>query len=164
MKDITEELEQFTSAEQIAIDNFVNGADQGVIPLKKVVNKHNHTSLLFNTKQREFFDTVKNQVVERIGKISVPKFLLLLWHYHTSKKKCVYKDYLDYSIFISGTSGKGDKQPVTTTWNASLVPLKQQIPLAELTLGNIGSKGIVLVLALHYAKNELDMDLTDYLN
>lgn len=165
MKDITQELALHNNlSDQDELDNFINGADQGEVKPKKIVNKYNHTTLAFNIQQREFFDFVKNEMIKTNGKkITTPKFLLFLWQYNL-KKKCVMKDYIEYSLFISSNASKGDLKQVVTTWGVSLIPIKQQLPIAEISFGKIGIKGIVLLYALHFAKNELDIDLTPYLN
>lgn len=165
MKDFAEEMKHYDSSKGSNVLDFVNGADQGSVPPKKAKNKYNSVTLAFNNKQREFFDTVKNILIEKHGKLPASKFLTYLWQYHL-KNKCNYKNYLDYSFFISEGSSreKGDLKSVTLNWNMSLVPLRQQEAVVEMTFGKIGLKGTCLIFVLHYAKNELDLDLTPYMN
>lgn len=165
MKDFAEEMKGYNSQSEKIIIDFVNGADQGSVPPKKMKNKYNSVTLAFNKKQREFFDSVKNKLIEKHGRLPVSKFLTYLWQYHL-QNKCNFKNFLDYSFFISEGSNRatGDIKSVTLNWNLALVPLRQQEPIAEMTFGKIGLKGVCLIFALHYAKNELDLDLTPYMN
>lgn len=159
MKDIPLEIKTKTDD---AVVQFVNGADLGGEP-KKVKNKYKSTSIAFNEKQREFFELVKAETIKKEGvkKLPVSKLLSMLLQYHLVRKKCVFSQYLKYSLFAS----LGSEYPlksVTTNWNNGLIPLKQLVPVAELSLGKLGLKGIILILAFHYAENELDIDLTPY--
>lgn len=165
MRDLTEEMKHYGSQKDDEIIEFVNGADQGSVPPKKVKNKYNSVTLAFNKKQREFFDDVKKTLIEKHGRLPVSKFLTFLWQYHL-QNKCNFKNFLDYSFFLSEGSNRatGDIKTVTLNWNMSLVPLRQQEPIVEMTFGKIGLKGTCLIFALHYAKNELNLDLTPYMN
>ena len=170
MLDIEEQLAQQSkviSKTQKAIDAFVNGADQGEFqPVERVVNKYKATTITFTLKQYEFFEFVKNEISNRTRheNFSVTSFLRFLWIYH-SGNKCNVKDYMDFYLFISAKASKtkNDYRGVQTNWNDGILPLKDYVKNIEKSFGKVKVKGAVLLLALHYAKNELDIDLSKYI-
>lgn len=171
MLDIEEQLVQQNKAiskNQKAIDDFVNGADQGEFQsVERVVNKYKATTIPFTLKQYKFFELVKTEISNRTGQdnFSVTSFLRFLWIYH-SGNKCNVKDYMDFYLFLSAKASKtkNDYRSVQTNWNAGILPLKDYVNTIDKSLGNIKVKGVILLLALHYARNELDIDLSEYKN
>lgn len=173
MRDIDEELllqaeeQKLTAKEKRKLEKFVNAADHGVFQSEKEVKKKPKSSTLcFNKKQYELFNLVRTSVAEvaDIKSTNTKKFIYFIWMYHINKNRCNPKDYVDYVLFLSQNSNRknGDFVAVLMSWDLATQPIKEYPSKIESSLGHMSLKGAILLLVLHYAKNELDIDLSEY--